>query len=89
MNNITTRSTGLPDGVIALTATTWRISDPSRAEHDGLSLLGFIEQNNDDFEVTALGAPRQRQHFASFDEAINALHLTAATRSTDSHAVDR
>ncbi|MCU1617931.1 MAG: hypothetical protein JWO98_5471, partial [Frankiales bacterium] len=25
MNNITTRSTGLPDGVIALTATTWRI----------------------------------------------------------------
>jgi hypothetical protein len=57
-------------GIVALSETEWRISDPSRRSDDALSLVGFIQRAGDLFEVTVIGRPRELRYYGSFDEAL-------------------
>jgi hypothetical protein len=59
--------------VVTLSATSWRVSDPSRRPDGGLSLLGFVQRVNDTFEVTVLGIPRERHYCGSFNQALRYL----------------
>lgn len=53
----------------ALSDTEWRVCDRRVQKDDYLSILGFIEMRNRQFEVTRMAAPRDRLVFASLDEA--------------------
>jgi hypothetical protein len=59
--------------IIPLSATEWRISDATKDERDGLSLLGFVEKTGGLYEITRLGHPREHMHVSSFTAAIDAL----------------
>jgi hypothetical protein len=59
--------------VIALSATSWRVSDPSHRSDGGLSLIGFVQCIGDVFEVTVLGLPREREYCGSFNKALQYL----------------
>jgi hypothetical protein len=59
--------------VIALSATSWRVSDPSRRPDNGLSVIGFVHCIGDVFEVTVLGLPREREYCGSFNKALQYL----------------
>lgn len=60
--------------VIELSPTEWRVSDARRPDNgDGLSLIGFIQQTEAGFETTELGAPRRRNRFPTFPEALTTL----------------
>lgn len=65
-------------GVVALPETEWRISDPSQRSTDALSVVGFIQRTGDLFEVTAIGRPRERHYYGSFDEALLSLGVAPA-----------
>ncbi|GAA1446212.1 hypothetical protein [Leifsonia poae] len=57
--------------VIQLSPSEWRVSDMRHADQqDGLSLLGFIEQRGQGFEITVIGAPGKRTRFRDFTEAL-------------------
>lgn len=64
-----------------LSASQWRVRDRRYSEHDACSLLGFIEQKDDTFELTQLERGFQWFYFASLPEAI--AHFTQ-TPPTDS-----
>jgi hypothetical protein len=53
----------------ALSDTEWRVCDNRLAETDHLSILGFIELRNGQFEVTTMDAPGERVMFGSLAEA--------------------
>ena len=40
--------------VLAISATQWRVSDPTLSQNDARSLLGFIERKGTQFEVMKL-----------------------------------
>jgi hypothetical protein len=56
-----------------ISGTEWRVTDPSRREDDALCLIGFVQLIGDLFEVTKIGAPRERHYFATMDEAMHDL----------------
>jgi hypothetical protein len=59
--------------VLAISRTQWRVSDATKDECDGLALLGFIEQDDDKFEVTTLGKSCDRTYLPSFNAALDRL----------------
>ncbi|MDQ1598224.1 MAG: hypothetical protein QOI70_1648 [Microbacteriaceae bacterium] len=69
--------------VIAISRDEWRISDPSKAEHDGLSLLGFVQRVENAFEITEMHRPLDRTYVHSFHAAIQVLSAHTADGSTD------
>jgi hypothetical protein len=66
-----------------LSGSQWRVSDRRYPEYDASSLLGFIEQKDDTFELTQLERGFQWFYFPSLAEAI--AHFTQ-TPPTDSLA---
>jgi hypothetical protein len=69
--------------VIAISRDEWRISDPSKVEHDGLSLLGFVQRVEDAFEVTEMHRPLVRTYVHSFHAAIQVLSAQIRDGSAD------
>jgi hypothetical protein len=59
--------------VIAISPTEWRVSDSRRAENDARGLIGFVQQVDDVFEVTALRSPGERRYYLTFDGAMGSL----------------
>jgi hypothetical protein len=59
--------------VVPLSPHEWRVSDPGRDEHDGLSLLGFVEEVAGGFEVTAIGHPGHRTVHPDLNAALRVL----------------
>ncbi len=57
-----------------LSLSQWRVSDRRYPEHDPSSLLGFIEQKGDAFELTQLEHGFQWFYFSSLAEAV--VHFT-------------
>lgn len=53
----------------ALSDTEWRVCDNRLAETDHLSILGFIELRNGQFEVTTMDSPGERVVFGSLMQA--------------------
>ena len=66
-----------------LSGSQWRVSDRRYPEHDACSLLGFIEEKDDTFELTQLEHGFQWFYFSSLTEAI--AHFTQ-TQPEDSIA---
>jgi hypothetical protein len=64
-----------------LSGSQWRVSDRRYSAHDACSLLGFIEQKDDTFELTQLERGFQWFYFASLPEAIAHFTQTPATVS--------
>lgn len=65
--------------VIALSSREWRVSDPAKAERDGLSLVGFVQQTESHvFELTVIGSPRTPKRFPTLDAALTYLTPTNA-----------
>ena len=62
-----------------LSGSQWRVSDRRYFEHDACSLLGFIEEKDDVFELLQLEHGFQWFSFTSLDEAI--AHFTQTPRS--------
>jgi hypothetical protein len=56
----------------AISATEWRVCDDTVDEGDHLSILGFIELRNGQFEVTRMSTPRKRAGYASLGAARDA-----------------
>jgi hypothetical protein len=69
--------------VIAISRDEWRISDPSKPEHDGLSLLGFVQRVENAFEVTEMHRPFVRTYVESFHAAIQALSARVRDGSSE------
>jgi hypothetical protein len=63
-----------------LSESQWRVSDRRYPEHDACSLLGFIEEKNDTFELTQLEHGFQWFYFSSLAEAI--AHFTQPPRDS-------
>jgi hypothetical protein len=59
--------------VIEISPTEWRVSDADAAAHDALALVGFVQQTDAGFEVTAIGRPGERVRFDDFDAALRRL----------------
>lgn len=59
-----------------LSASEWRVCDRELPEHDARSLLGYIQQKNDRFEVMDLGSGFDCLSCASLEEATE--HFAAA-----------
>jgi len=53
----------------ALSDTEWRVCDRSVDESDHLSILGFVELRNGQFEVTTMDAPGERIVVATLADA--------------------
>ena len=53
----------------ALSETEWRVCDNRLAEDNHLSILGFIELRNGQFEVTTMSAPGERHVYDSLRKA--------------------
>lgn len=66
-----------------LSGSQWRVSDRRYPEHDACSLLGFIEEKDDTFELTQLEHGFQWFYFSCLAEAI--AHFTQ-TQPRDSLA---
>jgi hypothetical protein len=67
MSIVTTAPTRLE--IIRISDVEWRVSDPRRRDDDALCLIGFVQRVDDVFEVTAIGRPRERHYFRTFDDA--------------------
>ena len=63
-----------------LSESQWRVSDRRYPEHDACSLLGFIEEKDDTFELTQLEHGFQWFYFSSLAEAI--AHFTQPPRDS-------
>ena len=48
-----------------ISATEWRVCDKRVPESDHLSILGFIELRNGQFELTTMDAPGERSIYGS------------------------
>ena len=66
-----------------LSRSQWRVSDRRYPEHDASSLLGFIEEKHDTFELTQLEHGFQWFYFSSLADAV--AHFTQPTPH-DGHA---
>ena len=64
----------------ALSENEWRVCDDRLAADDHLSILGFIEMRNGQFEVTTMAAPGERRIAVSLQEAKASFALTEHTR---------
>jgi hypothetical protein len=56
--------------VVPISATEWRVSDPSRKSDYSPCLIGFIEHSGEEFQTTRIGFPRERDRFPSLSAAV-------------------
>ncbi|TFC96796.1 MULTISPECIES: hypothetical protein [Cryobacterium] len=56
--------------VVALSKREWRISDGRIATDDGLSLIGFIDENHGVYEVMEFVDPVEYARFGNLERAI-------------------
>jgi hypothetical protein len=61
--------------VIEVNSCGWRLRDRSRQESDSRGLLGFVETDSNGFDVVWLTPCVDREHFTTFDAAIQAAAL--------------
>jgi hypothetical protein len=67
-----------------LSASQWRVIDRRWPESDAFSLLGFIEETHQEFEVMQLHQGFQRFTFTSLADALN--HFSDSKHLHDVHA---
>jgi hypothetical protein len=86
----TDRTCGAPTGedilVHFLSASQWRVIDRRVPETDACSLLGFIEENNQQFEVMQVRHGFQFFTFPSLAEALN--HFSEPANGTASRELE-
>jgi hypothetical protein len=63
-----------------ISATEWRVCDRTLDDDEAMSILGFIELRNGQFEVTRMSAPADRKRFASLNAARDAFTSAAGAR---------